>query len=95
MGIINVKDCVNESTNNYREDNKLRNDEFLREQLYNAESAWDRLKLLRKIMKEWKVAINTLDTRDMPVDVAEGYEKVWAEMRRIEASELEVIKLGE
>ena len=95
MGIINVKDCVNEPANNYREDNRLRNDGFLREQLYNAESAWDRLKLLRKVMKEWKVAINTLDTRDMPADIVERYEKVWAEMREIEAKELEVIKLGE
>lgn len=78
----------------YREENLSRNDTFVDAQFYSAEAAWDRLKLLRKIMNEWRTAFNNLDRRDMPIDLIERYEKIWAEMRFVENEESKIIKIG-
>ena len=98
MENIDVRNCVKKVDlfdYSFKEDNRRRNDEFIREQLYSADAAWDRLRLLRKTMKEWQNAINNLDRRDVPSETIEKYERVWAGLREIESDELEVIKFGE
>lgn len=91
--VVEPKVVVNEPT--YRERNLGRNDAFIDIQIYSAEAAMDRLKLLRKIMKEWKTAFNNLDRRNMPADLVEMYEKIWALMRTVELDETDIIKIGD
>ena len=79
----------------YRERNLNRNDAFVDTQIYSAEAAMDRLKLLRRIMKEWRTAFNNLDRRQMPTDLIERYERIWAEMRTVELDEADIITIGE
>ncbi len=79
----------------YRERNLNRNDVFVNTQIYSAEAAMDRLKLLRRIMKEWRTAFNNLDRRQMPADLVERYERIWAEMRTVELDEADIIAIGE
>lgn len=99
---INVKDnMVTLETNysykplSYRESNMERNDVLIRPQIYSADAAYDRLKLLRKTMKDWRNTLTDLDRRDMPSSLIERYEKVWAEMRSIELEEANIVKIGE
>lgn len=99
---INVKENVNLNdaevevvTRTFKEQNKERNDEFIFSQTYSADAAYDRLKLIRRIMREWKDSINSLDRRDMPYDMIEKYEKMWSIMRDIEIDELAIVRVGE
>lgn len=94
---INVKDNVSDLTADYsyREKNAERKDSFVQSHLYNADAAYDRLKLLRKIMREWRESFNTLDKRDIPLKTIEEYERIWAGMRNLELYEAEIVKLGE
>lgn len=79
----------------YRERNLDRKDVFVDTQIYSADAAMDRLKLLRKIMKEWRTAFNNLDRRQMPSELIEKYEEIWAEMRIVELDEANIIKIGD
>lgn len=79
----------------YRERNLSRNDAFVDTQIYSAEAAMDRLRLLRKIMNEWRTTFNNLDRRGMPADLVERYERIWADMRSAELDEVDIIKIGE
>lgn len=94
---ISVKDNMANSVLNYsyREKNIERDDSFIQTHLYNADAAYDRLKLLRKIMREWRESFNTLDRRDIPMNTIERYERIWSEMRSLELDEADIIKLGE
>lgn len=79
----------------YRERNLNRNDAFVGTQIYSAEAAMDRLKLIRKIMNEWRTGFNNLDRRGMPTDLIETYEQIWALMRSVEIGEVDIITIGE
>ena len=79
----------------HRERNLNRNDAFVDIQIYSADAAMDRLKLLRNTMNTWRTAFNNLDRRQMPADLIETYEEIWALMRNAEISEVDVIKIGD
>lgn len=79
----------------YRERNLNRKDTFVNTQIYSAEAAMDRLKLLRNTMNTWKTSFNNLDRRQMPADLVETYEQVWALMRNIELGEVDIITIGD
>lgn len=79
----------------YREKNLNRKDTFVNTQIYSADAAMDRLKLLRNTMNTWKTSFNNLDRRQMPADLVETYEQVWALMRNIELGEVDIITIGD
>ena len=79
----------------HRERNLNRNDAFVNTQIYSADAAMDRLKLLRNTMNTWKTSFNNLDRRQMPADLVETYEQVWALMRNIELGEVDIITIGD
>lgn len=79
----------------YRERNLNRKDTFVNTQIYSADAAMDRLKLLRNTMNTWKTSFNNLDRRQMPADLVETYEQVWALMRNIELGEVDIITIGD
>lgn len=88
-----VEPAVREIT--YRERNLGRNDAFINTQIYSADAAMDRLRLLRKIMNDWRTAFNNLDRRGMPADLVERYERIWSDMRNAELDEVDIIKIGD
>lgn len=93
---INVREYINEGKDAQfaTKLNQEANDAFIQYSSYNADEAYKRLAVVRRILFDFQQDIYRAGTNCMPMETIELYEAVKLMFREIENAEINTIKYG-
>lgn len=97
---LDVREVIEDNNNNNSEPmvtsatalNASVGDSFIKPSCYDANSAYARLAVIRKTMKQFQHDILMAGTDNMPKETIEMYETMKTFFRQIEAEEIKTIK---